>query len=105
MSEAERIETARVKEGGSEESKAAFQEIRDLKGMINHLIERCESLESTVQVLREWSEAESADPQVVTQLVTKVDKISDATAAMAAKVDSTATPGTPYTDTFNSALN
>jgi len=104
MSEAQRIETARVAEGGSEESKAAFQEIGELKGMINSLLEMREELVARVEVL-EGLQKKLADEGIsLTQIITKVNNLSDATAGMATKVDSAAAPGTSYADTFNGAI-
>lgn len=109
MSQDQIIESLRVRQGedGSEETKAIFREISELKSMISALMNVIDSFridelrEMVNQHMVNQDEVENACSTIV-PLSEQVDRLYNACLAMAAKVDADATPSTPYTDTFTS---
>jgi hypothetical protein len=107
------IEEIRVGQGqrtaGSEVEKALYQDIAELKAMVNVLMNvvaevRNADYSHQITALTEKVDSISLVADTVAPLQSSLDNLRAASLAMAAKVDATATPATTFVDDFNALL-
>ena len=122
--EEQSIEGIRLGQGtvGSEVAKAIYRDILDIKSMISaimaqskdgsedivtSLLERSEEMAKEISDLRSMvtsllasTEISATTLSMVTATANSIDKLRSACQLMSAKVDSTATPVSPFTGTF-----